>query len=149
MLRLSMAKPGCYLPSVLPPKSALLSAGLITTTFCYLSPNGTKTTHAMVCKLTHHPSDIIHSQNVIGVMLLKILRPKEHELASLRLASPFNWLITTALPNWTYLLCLPWLSHQNRLCKLTQQGLGHEMRHVCPVYTQKILMSSGRGSTLT
>ena len=49
------------------------------------SPNGTNTTHAMVCEFTQHPSNIIKSQNDIGVMLLKIPRLKKHELASIRL----------------------------------------------------------------
>ena len=49
------------------------------------SPIGTKTTHAMFCEFTQHPSDIIKSQNDIGVMQLKIPRLKNHELASLRL----------------------------------------------------------------
>ena len=49
------------------------------------SPNGTKTTHAMVCEFTQHPSNIIKSQNDIGVMQLKIPRLKKHELASIRL----------------------------------------------------------------
>ena len=39
----------------------------------------------MVCEFTQHPSDIIKSQNDIGVMQLKIPRMKKHELASLRL----------------------------------------------------------------
>ena len=49
------------------------------------SPNGTKTTHAMVCEFIQHLSDIIKSQNDIGVMQLKIPQLKKHELASLRL----------------------------------------------------------------
>ena len=49
------------------------------------SPNGTKTTHAMVCEFTQHPSNIIKSHNDIGVMQLKIPRLKKHELASIRL----------------------------------------------------------------
>ena len=49
------------------------------------SPNGTKTTHTIVCEFTQHPSNIIKSQNDIGVMQLKIPRLKKHELASMRL----------------------------------------------------------------
>ena len=39
----------------------------------------------MVCEFTQHPSNIIKSQNDIGVMQLKIPRLKKHELASIRL----------------------------------------------------------------
>ena len=49
------------------------------------SPNRTKTTHAIFCEFTQHPSNIIKSQNDIGVMQLKIPRLKKHELASIRL----------------------------------------------------------------
>ena len=50
-------------------------------------PNGTKTTHAMVCDFIQHLSDIIKSQNDIGVMQLKIPRLKKHELAMLLITS--------------------------------------------------------------
>ena len=49
------------------------------------SPNGTNTTHAMVCDFIQHPSDIIKSQNDIGMMQLTIPRLKKHELARLLL----------------------------------------------------------------
>ena len=51
-----------------------------------------------------------------------------------------------AIPSWIQLLCLQWLSRQNRLCKLIHlgQGLGHGMRQGCPMCTQKINLSSGR-----
>ena len=58
------------------------------------SANGTNTTHVMVCEFTQHPSDIIKSQNDIGVMQLKIPRLKKHDSHP-----PFNWLTTTALPS--------------------------------------------------
>ena len=41
----------------------------------------------MVCDFIQHPSDIIKSQNDIGVMQLKIPRLKKHELARLLLTS--------------------------------------------------------------
>ena len=94
------------------------------------SPNGTKTTHAMVCEFTQHPSNIIKSQNDIGVMQLKIPRLKKHELASIRLTPT----VQLAHYNGPSKLNPPplsavALSHQKRLCKLIQlgQGLRHEI----------------------
>lgn len=48
------------------------------------SPNGTKSTHAMVSEFTQHPAGIIMTEN-IGVMQLKIPRLKKYEASSLRL----------------------------------------------------------------
>ena len=105
----------------------------------------------MVCEFTYHPSNIIKSQNDIGVMQLKIPRLKKHELASIRLTPT----VQLAHYNGPSKLNPPPLSAvalslQKRLCKLIQlgQGLGHEMRHGCLMCTQKINLSSGRGSTL-
>lgn len=49
-----------------------------------VSPNGMKSTHAMVMEFTQHPAGIIDTGN-IGVMQLKIPRLKKHEASSLQL----------------------------------------------------------------
>ncbi len=51
------------------------------------SPNGTKSTHAMVMEFTQHPAGIIETGN-IGVMQLNIPRLKKHEASSLSLTQP-------------------------------------------------------------
>ena len=47
------------------------------------SPNGMKSTHAMVMEFTQHPAGIINTGN-IGVMQLNIPRLKKHEASSVR-----------------------------------------------------------------
>ena len=103
----------------------------------------------MFCEFTQHPSNIIKSQNDIGVMQLKIPRLKKHELASIRLTPT----VQLAHYNGTSKLNPPPLSAVALSPEETVQAdtararLGHEMRHGCPMCTQKINLSSGRGST--
>ncbi|KAG1674268.1 hypothetical protein GQR58_015168 [Nymphon striatum] len=47
------------------------------------SPNGMKSTHAMVMEFTQHPAGIINTRN-IGVMQLTIPRLKKHDMSSVR-----------------------------------------------------------------
>ena len=117
------------------------------------SPNGTKTTHAMFCEFTQHPSDIIKSQNDIGVMQLKIPRLKKHELASLRLTPTVQLAHYNGPPklNPTYLPVVA-LSPEKTVQADTYRararawdatGLFH-VHTGCSMCTQKINLSSGR-----
>ena len=111
------------------------------------SPYGTKTTHAMFCEFTQHTSDIIKSQNDIGVTQLKIPRLKEHELASIRLTPTVQLAHYNGPPKWNPTpLHVVALSQEETVQadKSRARAIGHGMRQDCPMCTQQINMSSGR-----